>query len=112
MFAGIVSCSKSQSLCSIMESVVAFSDNSAIENFRQYLRIKTVQPMPAYGIIFVDCTHFLALKLLAICCPIDCTVASGIVGVAVVVIVVVGSQMRTIKCTCVIFDVSIGLDPS
>jgi len=48
--------------------------------------------------------------------PSGCTVASGVVGV-VVVIVVVGvcnrSQMRTSKCklTCLIFRVSIGLDP-
>jgi len=52
---------------------------------------------------------------LTICRPNDHTVPSGIVGV-VVVIVVVGvcnrSQMRTSKCTCLIFDVSIGLDPS
>jgi len=49
--------------------------------------------------------------LLAICRPCGCTVVSG-----VVVIVVVGvcnlSQMRTSKCTCLIFDVSIGLDPA
>ena len=47
--------------------------------------------------------------LLAICRPSGCTVASGIV------VVVVGfcncSQMRDSKCTCLIFGVSIGLDP-
>ena len=49
---------------------------------------------------------------LAICRPSGCTVVSG-----VVVVVVVGggvcnrSQMRTSKCTCLIFGVSIGLDP-
>ena len=47
---------------------------------------------------------------LAICHPSGCTVASGIV------IVVSGSicncsQMRTSKRTCLIFGVSIGLDP-
>jgi len=51
----------------------------------------------------------LATCLLAICRPSGCTVVSG------VVVVVVGvcnrSQMRTSKCTCLIFGVSIGLDP-
>jgi len=46
-------------------------------------------------------------------------VASGIVGIVVVVVVIVvvigsgvcnHSQMRTSKCTCLIFGVSIGLD--
>ena len=32
-----------------MESCAAYSNNSAIENFREYLRIKTVQPKPDYG---------------------------------------------------------------
>ena len=41
-----------------MESVVAYSDNSAIDNFREYLRIKTVQPKPDYGMIFVLYIHF------------------------------------------------------
>jgi len=52
---------------------------------------------------------------LAICRPSGCTVASGVVGVGVVVVVVVGvcnrSQMRTSKYTCLIFGMSIGLDP-
>jgi len=39
------------------------------------------------------------------------TVASGIVVVGVVVGVCNRSQMRTSKCTCLIFGVSIGLDP-
>ena len=49
-------------------------------------------------------------SLLAICRPSGCTVASGVV-------VVVGggvcnrSQMRTSKCTCLIFGVSVSLDP-
>jgi len=54
------------------------------------------------------------LSLLAICHPSGCTVVSGIV---VVVVVVVGggdvcnrSQMKTSKCTCLIFDMCIGLD--
>ena len=45
--------------------------------------------------------------LLAICRPNGCTVVSG-----VVVGVCNRSQMRTSKCTCLIFGVSIGLDPS
>jgi len=50
--------------------------------------------------------------LLATCRPSGCTVASGVVGVVVVVVVGVCncSQMRTSKCTCLIFGVSIGLD--
>ena len=56
---------------------------------------------------------------LAICRPNGCNVVSGVVGVVVVVVVVVGvcnhSQMRTSKCTCLIFakffGVNIGLDP-
>jgi len=55
------------------------------------------------------------LLLLAICCPNGCTVASGDVVVNVSVVVVVGicnhSQMRTSKCTCLIFGISVGLDP-
>ena len=57
----------------------------------------------------IGCT----ISLLEICCPSGCTVVSGVV----VVVVVVGggvcnrSQMRTCKCTCLIFGVSIGLDP-
>ena len=33
-----------------MTSVPSYTDNSAVENFREYLRIKTVQPKPDYGI--------------------------------------------------------------
>jgi len=55
-----------------------------------------------------------ASALLAICRPSGRTVASDVVGV-VVGVVDVGvcnrSQMRTSKCTCLIFGVSIGLDP-
>ena len=42
-----------------------------------------------------------------------CTVVSGVVVVVVVVVVGVcnRSQMRTSKCTCLIFGGSIGLDP-
>jgi len=52
---------------------------------------------------------------LAICRSGGCTVASGVVVVGVgVIVVVVGvcnrSQMRTSKCTCLIFGVRIGLD--
>jgi len=42
--------------------------------------------------------------------PNGCTVESGIV-VGVVVGVCNRSQMRTSKCTCLIFGVTIGLDP-
>jgi len=54
------------------------------------------------------------MSLLAIYSPTGCTVVSG-VGVVVVVVVSGGgvcnrSQMRTSKCTCLIFGVSIGLD--
>jgi len=50
--------------------------------------------------------------LLAICRPCDCTVASGVVVVVAVVVGVYNrSQMRTSECTCLIFGVSIGLDP-
>ena len=47
-----------------------------------------------------------------ICDPCGCTVASGVVGVVVVVVVGVcnRSEMRTSKCTCLIFGMSIGLD--
>jgi len=49
---------------------------------------------------------------LAICRPSGCTVASGIVGVGVVVVGVCNrSQMRTSKYTRLIFGVSIGIDP-
>jgi len=52
------------------------------------------------------------LVSLAICRPSGCTVASGVVGVGVVVVGACNcSQMRTSKCTCLIFGVSIGLDP-
>jgi len=44
--------------------------------------------------------------LLAVCHPTGCTVSSSIVGV--VVSVCNRSQMRTSKCTCLIFGVSIG----
>ena len=51
--------------------------------------------------------------LLAICRPSGCTVACGVVGVVVVVVVGVcnRSQMRTSKYTCLIFGVSTGLEP-
>jgi len=47
---------------------------------------------------------------LAICRPSGSTVATSVVGI-VVVGVCKCSQMRTSKCTCLIFGVSIGLDP-
>jgi len=53
------------------------------------------------------------IKILAVCRPSGCTVASGVV--VVVIVIVIGicnrSKMRTSKCTCLIFDASIGLDP-
>ena len=49
----------------------------------------------------------MSVYLLAICRPSGCTVASGVVDV--VVGVCNRSQMRTSKCTCLIFGVSIGL---
>jgi len=52
------------------------------------------------------------VDLLAIVCPSGCTVASSVVVVVVVVGVCNRCQMRTSKCTCLIFDVSIGLDPA
>jgi len=62
------------------------------------------------------CPYRVGIKrqlLLAICRPSGCTVASGIVGVVVVVGggVCYRCHMRTSKCTCLIFGVSIGLDP-
>ena len=48
--------------------------------------------------------------LLAICHPSGCTVVSCIVIIVVVCGVCNRSQMRTSKCTCLIFGVSIGLD--
>jgi len=52
---------------------------------------------------WVQFCHHLSL---AICRPSGCIVVSG-----VVVIVCNRSQMRTSKCTCLIFGMSIGLDP-
>jgi len=46
------------------------------------------------------------VRQLAICRPSGCTVASGVVVVGVCN----RSQMRTGKCTCLIFGVSVGLD--
>ena len=52
--------------------------------------------------------------LLAICHPSGCTLVSGVVIVVVVVVVVIGvcnrSQMRTSKCTCLIFGLSVDLN--
>jgi len=47
------------------------------------------------------------------CRPSDCTVAFSVVGVVVVVVVGVcnRSQMKTSKCTCLMFGVRVGLDP-
>jgi len=56
----------------------------------------------------------MTLCWLAICHHSDHTVASGVV--VVVIVTIVGecnrSQMRTSKCTCLIFGMSIDLDPS
>jgi len=56
----------------------------------------------------LDSTSFCG-RLLAICRSSGCTVASGVVGI-VVVSVCNRSQMRTSKCTCLIFGANIGLD--
>jgi len=53
----------------------------------------------------LDSTSFCG-RLLAICRSSGCTVASGVVGICN------RSQMRTSKCTCLIFGVRIVLDPS
>ena len=47
-----------------MASIPAYTDNAAIENFREYLRIKTVQPKPAYGNIY---SMFYLHMILATC---------------------------------------------
>jgi len=53
------------------------------------------------------------VELLAICRTSGCTVASGVVGIIVVVVggICNRSQMRTSKFTLLIFGVSIDLDP-
>ena len=57
-------------------------------------------------------TKSATVALLAICRPSGCTVVFGVVGVIVVVVGVCNRfQTRTSKCTCLIFGVSIGLDP-
>jgi len=48
------------------------------------------------------------ILLLGICRPSGCTVVSGVV---VVVVGVCNRYMRTSKYSCLIFGVSIGLDP-
>jgi len=80
--------------------------------------IGPVRPVgPRSGLHIIFCCCFLFIFLLAICRPSDGTVASGVVGVGVVVVVVIvvvvsnRSQMRTSKCTYLIFGMSIGLDP-
>jgi len=52
-------------------------------------------------------TVLMFAHLLEICRPSGCTVVSDVV----VVVVCNHSQMRTSKCTCLIFGVSIGLAP-
>jgi len=75
------------------------------------VRLRSAWPAPRTG----DPTSRYEIKhSLAICRHF--TVASGVVVVGVVVVVVVVGvcnrfQMRTSKCTCLIFGVSIGLDP-
>ena len=73
-------------------------------------RLRVVSRLPAHSLCESVLFGNVWTLLLAICRPSGCTVASGIVGV------VVGgicnrSQMRTSKHTCLIFGVSIGLDP-
>jgi len=56
------------------------------------------------------CVFKIYSELLAICRHSGCTVASGVVGVVVVVVGICNrSQMRTSKCTCLIFGMSIGV---
>jgi len=69
----------------------------------------------SYDVSILSSSNHHFLWLLVICCPIDRTVASGVVGFVVVVgivVVIIGicnrSQMRTSKCTCLIFGVRIG----
>ena len=70
-----------------------------------------------HGQLLSSCLSIQSLQLIGDNCyvaPSGSTVASGVVSV-VVFVVVVGvcnrSRMRTSKCTCLIFGVSIGLDP-
>ena len=70
-----------------------------------------VDIMPHACFLVVMPRQHVATVSLAICRPTDCTVASGVVGVVVVVGVCNRSQMRTSKRTCLIFGVSIDLDP-
>jgi len=69
----------------------------------------SISPSGICTITFTDEQTLKRENFLAICRPSGCTVMSGDV------VVVVGdcnrSQMRTSKCTCLIFGVSIGLDP-
>jgi len=62
----------------------------------------------------IHLTILISAHSLAICRHSDRTVASGFVGVVVVIVggVCNRSQMRTSKCTCLIFGMSIGVDPS
>ena len=78
------------------------------------LGVNLGRPVVPIGTFFLSCArakHF-GEDLSAICRPNGCTVVS-----VVVVVVVVGggvcnrSQMRTSKCTCLIFGVNIGLEP-
>jgi len=68
----------------------------------------------AHLLIFVTKQNLVGIDALisdmSICRPSGCTVVSGVV-VVVVVSVCNRSQMRTSKCTCLIFGVSIVLDP-
>jgi len=66
-----------------------------------------------FYIQLLHCTHCLVLLYCNWRCrPCGCTVASGVVGVVVVVVVGVCNrfQMITSKPTCSIFGVSVGLD--
>jgi len=77
---------------------------------RSFLHVCTLQGHSLFSNLD-HCSRFQRLchcnwGWLAICRPSTCTGASGVVSVGVC-----NRSMRTSKCTCLIFSVSIGLDP-
>jgi len=74
----------------------------------QYMKRRYRQATVPFYMVYA--TAHLSVHLLPICRPSGCTMASGIVRI--IVGVCNRSQMRTSKCTYLIFDVSMGLDPS
>jgi len=63
-----------------------------------------------YMMLLFNAIH-MSHALLAICRLSNRTVVSGVVVVVIVGGICNRSQMRTSKCTCLIFGVSIGFDP-